>query len=48
MKALKTRPGNDGFVERGMQTFNNEPKHKELQTAPVVQNVCIHNRLLLA
>ncbi|CAB3991989.1 Hypothetical predicted protein, partial [Paramuricea clavata] len=37
-EALKTRPGNDSFVERGMQTFNNEPKNKELQTVPVTQN----------
>ncbi|XP_028413051.1 WD repeat-containing protein 78-like isoform X2 [Dendronephthya gigantea] len=37
-EALKTRPGNDSFVERGMQTFNNEPKNKELQTVPITQN----------
>ena len=44
-QALRTRPGNDGFVERGMQTFNNEPKNKEIQTVPVTQNVI--NRFLI-
>lgn len=32
---LKNRAGNDTFVQRGMQTYNNAPKHKELQTIPV-------------
>ena len=39
MKLLKTRAGNDSFVERSMQTFNDEPKNKEIQTTAVNQNV---------
>ncbi|XP_048581208.1 dynein axonemal intermediate chain 4-like isoform X2 [Nematostella vectensis] len=30
---LKTRAGNDMYVERGMQTFNDAPKSKEVQTS---------------
>ena len=36
---MKIRPGNDSFVERGMQTFNDDPKNKEMQTVAVTQNV---------
>eukprot|EP00794_Sanderia_malayensis_P008014 gene8013-8873_t len=32
---MKNRAGNDMYIERGMQTYNNAPKHKELQTIPV-------------
>ncbi|KAK3755597.1 hypothetical protein QZH41_017593, partial [Actinostola sp. cb2023] len=32
---LKNRAGNDMFVERGMQTFNDAPKSKEVQTTKV-------------
>lgn len=39
LKVLKTRAGNDIFVERGMQTFNNEVKNKEIQTLPILKSV---------
>ncbi|XP_031569153.1 WD repeat-containing protein 78-like isoform X2 [Actinia tenebrosa] len=32
---LKNRAGNDMYVERGMQTFNDAPKSKEVQTSKV-------------
>ncbi|XP_065069887.1 dynein axonemal intermediate chain 4-like isoform X2 [Rhopilema esculentum] len=32
---LKNRAGNDMYVERGMQTYNNAPKQKEVQTVYV-------------
>lgn len=37
---LKNRAGNDMFVERGMQTYNNAPKQKEAQTSYVGKEVC--------
>lgn len=39
LKVLKTRAGNDIFVERGMQTFNNDVKNKEIQTLPILKSV---------
>ncbi|XP_065904166.1 dynein axonemal intermediate chain 4-like [Dysidea avara] len=33
---IKTRAGNDRFVPREMQTINNPPKNKDIQTIPVV------------
>ena len=35
LQMLKNRAGNDMYVHRGMQTYNNAPKHKELQTNAV-------------
>jgi WD40 repeat protein len=34
-KLLENRPGNDMFVERSMQTYNDAPKNKEVQTENV-------------
>ncbi|PIK46217.1 putative WD repeat-containing protein 78 [Apostichopus japonicus] len=31
----KARDGNDRYADRGMQTFNDAPKHKDVQTAKV-------------
>ena len=32
---IKTRVGNDRYVERGMNTFNNPPKLKGIQTTRI-------------
>lgn len=36
---LKNRVGNDMYVERGMQTYNNAPKQKEVQTSFIGKEV---------
>ena len=40
MQLCKSRPGNDRYTERGMQTFNEAPKSKHVQTEQVVKRVC--------
>ncbi len=38
-KILKNRVGNENFVSRGMQTFNNALKNKDVQvSAPVMKD----------
>lgn len=39
MQLLKNRVGNDSYVERGMQTFNNGQKSKEIQSSKVELHV---------
>ena len=39
LQLLKNRAGNDMYVERGMQTYNNAPKQKEVQTLYVGKQV---------
>ena len=40
VQLLKNRVGNDMYVERGMQTYNNAPKQKEVQTSYIGKEVC--------
>ena len=35
----KSRDGNDRYMERGMQTFNDDPKNKTIQTNKIVLQV---------
>ncbi len=37
----KNRQDNDLYIERGMQTFNDLPKHEHIITDPVLTRVCI-------
>lgn len=39
LQLLKNRLGNDSYVERGMQTFNNGKKSKEIQSTKVELHV---------
>ena len=39
MQLIKLKQGNDSYVDRGMQTFNDDPKNKEVQAMKVEQNV---------
>ena len=39
LQLLKNRVGNDSYVERGMQTFNNGKKSKEIQSTKVELHV---------
>lgn len=41
LKLLKNRVGNDSYVERGMQTFNNGQKSKEVQSSKVELHVSL-------
>ena len=40
IQLLKNKAGNDMYVERGMQTYNNAPKQKEVQTSFIGKEVC--------
>ena len=35
MQLIKLKQGNDSYVDRGMQTFNDDRKHKEVQVTSV-------------
>lgn len=45
LKLLKNRVGNDSYVERGMQTFNNGQKSKEVQSSKVELHVSLFGYL---
>ena len=40
IQLLKNKAGNDMYVERGMQTYNNAPKQKDVQTSFIGKEVC--------
>jgi len=39
LQLVKARPGNDRYVERGMHTFNELPKVKNIQTNKISYSV---------
>lgn len=42
LQLVKSRVGNDRYAERGMNTFNEPPKTKNIQTTKIVYNVRNH------